>query len=358
MSADHRKLAPPAKMLHESPAEADAKLHSSPSTVLWGYIAANIPPALTVRSGQIVEIETLSHQGLTTQKDPEKFFGAYGIPASQVLPDARVVFSEVHRPKGASVHILTGPIYIDGAERGDMLEIRVLDVKFRVPYGVNNTGPGKGILPGLLREPAAKLIHLDLERQVGLFSEEIEIPLNPFMGIMAVAPPVSLGMVSSTPPGPWGGNIDLKFTGIGASLYLPVLNHGAQFFTGDGHALQGDGEADGGAIETSLKPTLQFVLHKGKHINSPRVETATDYLLTGLDVDIGVATRLALQEAIDFLHNEKGLSTADAYALSSLAVDLGIGEAVDVVNLVYAKIPKNIFRSNPPYWYTGSESER
>jgi acetamidase/formamidase len=358
MSADPRKLTPPAKVLHESPTEADAKLHSSPATVLWGYIAANIPPALTVRSGQIVEIETLSHQGLTTQKDPEKFFGAYGIPASQVLPDARVVFNEVHRPKGASVHILTGPIYIDGAEPGDMLEIRVVDVKFRVPYGVNNTGPNKGILPGLLKEPAAKLIHLDLKRQVGLFSEEIEIPLNPFMGIMAVAPPVSLGMVSSTPPGPWGGNIDLKFTGIGASLYLPVLNRGAQFFTGDGHAVQGDGEADGGAIETSLKPTLQFVLHKGKHINSPRVETATDYLLTGLDVDIGVATRLALQEAIDFLRNEKGLSTADAYALSSLAVDLGIGEAVDIVNLVYAKIPKNIFRSNPPYWYTGSESER
>jgi acetamidase/formamidase len=256
------------------------------------------------------------------------------------------------------VHILTGPIYIDRAEPGDMLEIRVVDVKFRVPYGVNNTGPGKGILPGLLKEPAAKLIHLDLERQVALFSEEVEIPLNPFMGIMAVAPPVSLGMVSSTPPGPWGGNIDLKFTGIGASLYLPVLNRGAQFFTGDGHAVQGDGEADGGAIETSLRPTLQFILHKGKHINSPRVETATDYLLTGLDVDIVVATRLALQEAIDFLRNEKGLSTADAYALSSLAVDLGIGEAVDVVNLVYAKIPKNIFRSNPPYWYTGSESER
>jgi acetamidase/formamidase len=332
--------------------DPDAKLSSTPDTVLWGYIAANITPALTIRSGQIVEIETLSHQGLTTSKHPEEFFAAYGITPSQVLPDAKTVFSEVRRPKGASVHILTGPIYVEGAEPGDTLEVRVLDVKFRVPYGINNTGPGKGLLPHLLNAPAAKLLRFDLERRVALFSDDIEIPLNPFMGIMAVAPPASLGMVSSTPPGAWGGNMDLKYAGIGASLYLPIFNRGAQFFTGDGHAVQGDGEVDGGAIEVSLKPTLQFVLHKGKRINSPRVETAADYLLTGLDVDIGVAARLALQEAVSFLCSEKSLSAADAYALSSIAVDLGIGEAVDIVSLVYAKIPKKIFRSNSPYWYT------
>ncbi|HEX2228123.1 MAG TPA: acetamidase/formamidase family protein [Candidatus Binatia bacterium] len=332
--------------------EPDAKLRSTPDTVLWGYIAANLPPALTIKSGQVVEIEALSHQGLTTNKDPEKFFADYGIPGSDVLPDAKAVFAEVKRPKGASVHILTGPIYIEGAEPGDMLEIRVLDIQFRVPYGVNNTGPGKGVLPQLLQEASTKLIRVDLERGVALFSEDIEIPLNPFMGIMAVAPPRSLGMVSSTPPGAWGGNIDLKFTGIGSSLYLPVFNKGGQFFTGDGHALQGDGEVDGGAIEISLKPTLQFVLHKGKSIHSPRVETATDYLMTGLDVDLNVASRLALQAAVDFLQAEKGMTAADAYALSSLAIDLGIGEAVDIVNLVYAKIPKNIFRANPPFWFT------
>ena len=330
-----------------------ASLKSTPDTVLWGYIAANLPPALTIKPGQIVEIEALSHQGLTTGNNPEKFFAAHGIPNHEVLPDAKTVYSEVKRPKGASVHILTGPIYIDGAEPGDTLEVRVHDIKFRVPYGVNNTGPGKGVLPKLLKEPAAKLIRIDLERRVALFSNEIEIPLNPFMGIMAVSPPTSLGMVSSTPPGAWGGNIDLKFTGIGSSLFLPVFNKGGQFFTGDGNAVQGDGEVDGGAIEISLKPTLQFIVHKGKTIKQPRVETATDYLTTGLDVDLNVATRIALQEAVDFLQQEKGLSAADAYALSSLAVDLGIGEAVDVVNLVYAKIPKRIFKSNPEFWYKG-----
>lgn len=331
--------------------QADATLHSTPETVLWGYIAANLPPALTIKSGQIVEIEALSHQGLTTSQDPEKFFGAHGIPANEVLADAKIVFAEMKRPKGASVHILTGPIYVEAAEPGDTLEVRVLDIKFRVPYGINNTGPGKGVLPTLLREPSAKLIRVDLERGVALFSDEIQIPLNPFMGIMAVSPPTSLGMVSSTPPGAWGGNIDLKFCGIGASLFLPVFNKGAQFFTGDGHAVQGDGEVDGGAIEISLKPILQFVLHKGKTTKLPRVETATDYLTTGLDVDLNVAARIALQEAVDFLEAEKGMSTADAYALSSLAIDLGIGEAVDVVNLVYAKIPKKIFKSNSEFWY-------
>jgi acetamidase/formamidase len=216
---------------------------------------------------------------------------------------------------------------------------------------VNNTGPGKGVLPKLLNEAVAKLIRVDLERRVALFADEITIPLNPFMGIMAVSPPTSLGLVSSTPPGAWGGNIDLKFTGIGSSLFLPVFNKGGQFFTGDGHAVQGDGEVDGGAVEISLKPTLQFIVHKGKTIKQPRVETATDYLTTGLDVDLNVATRIALQEAVDFLQQEKGLSAADAYALSSLAVDLGIGEAVDVVNLVYAKIPKRIFKTNAEFWY-------
>src|SRR5574342_176025 len=118
--------------------QPDAVLKSTPETVLWGYIAANLPPALTIRSGQIVEIEALSHQGLTTGKDPEKFFSAYGIASHEVLVDAKVVYAEVKRPRGASVHILTGPIYIDNAEPGDTLEVRVLDVKFRVPYGVNN----------------------------------------------------------------------------------------------------------------------------------------------------------------------------------------------------------------------------
>jgi acetamidase/formamidase len=318
---------------------------------LWGYLAANLPPALTIKPGQIVEIQTVSHQGLTTNKDPESFFAGYGVSAADVLPEATTLYAQLKRPKGAAVHLLTGPVYVEGAEPGDALEVRVLDVQFRVGYGVNNTGPGKGVLPDLLKEPSVRLIRIDLERHVALFAPDIEIPLNPFMGIMAVSPPTSLGMVSSTPPGPWGGNMDLKYLSKGATLYLPVFNRGAQFFTGDGHAVQGDGEVDGGAIEISLTPTLQFFVHKRRSLKMPRVETATDYLATGLSTDLNEAMKIALQEAVDFLQSEKGISARDAYALSSLAVDLGIGEAVDIVNLVYARIPKNIFRSSSAYWY-------
>jgi acetamidase/formamidase len=123
--------------------EPDAKLLSTPDTVLWGYIAANLPPVLTIKPGQIVEIEALSHQGLTGNKDPESFFAGYGTPVQEVLPDAEAVFAEVKRPRGASVHILTGPVYIEGAEPGETVGVCLLDIEFRVPYGVNNTGRGK-----------------------------------------------------------------------------------------------------------------------------------------------------------------------------------------------------------------------
>ena len=262
----------------------DATLRSTSDTVLWGYLAANLPAVLTVKSGQIVQIDTLSHQGLTTSQDPVKFFGPYGVPSDQVLPDAIAVYSQVKRPKGAAVHVLTGPIYIEDAGPGDMLEVRVLDIKFRVSYGVNNTGPGRGVLPDLIKEPTPKVIHLDLDRNVALFSGDIEIPLDPFMGIMAVAPPRTMGLVSSTPPGAWGGNMDLKVLGKGATLYLPIFNKGAQFFTGDG-------EVDGGALEISLTPTLQFFLHKGGELKSAMAETPTDYITTGMSIDLNEATK-------------------------------------------------------------------
>jgi len=339
------------KELMES--EAISTLPSTPDTVLWGYLAANVPAALTIDSGATVRIDTVSHQGLTTAQDPVIFFTSRGIDRDDVLTDANHIYAQLKRPKGGGVHILTGPIYVQDAEPGDMLEVRILDIEFRVPYGVNNTGPGRGVLPDLLQEPTPKLLRLNFDRNVAEFSDEIAIPLRPFMGIMAVSPPENMGMVSSTPPGVWGGNMDLKVLYRGSTLYLPVFNDGAQFFTGDGHAAQGDGEVDGGAIEVSLSPTLQFILHKEKHIASPRAETSTHFVTMGMHVDLNEATRLAVRSAVDFLAREKHLSEADAYALASLAIDFRIGEAVDIVNLVYASIPKALFQHNARYWNDG-----
>src|SRR5436853_2436851 len=161
----------------------DATLRSTPDTVVWGYFAADIAPALRIKSGQTVRIDTVSHSGVNTPDDPVTYFGRAGIPVSEVLKDAVDIFNTVKRPKGASAHILTGPIYVEEAAPGDMLEVRILGLENRVPYGVNNSNRGTGVLPDLLAAPAPKVIKFDMARNVALFSPEIEVPLSPFMGI-------------------------------------------------------------------------------------------------------------------------------------------------------------------------------
>jgi acetamidase/formamidase len=299
-----------------------------------------------------VRIDTVSNSGVNTGIDPVTYFGRAGIPADQVLQDAKDIFEKVPRPKGGSAHILTGPLYIDEAKPGDMLEIRILALEPRVPYGVNNSNKGTGVLPDLLPGPSAKVIRLDTARNVALFSDDIEIPLQPFMGIMAVAPGKDTWIISSRPPGRYGGNMDFNKLTTGATLYLPVFHDGAQFFTGDSHAVQGDGEIDGTAIEASLTGTFQFIVHKGagKTMRWPRAEDANNYYAMGLDLDLDEALKQASQETVEFLREKKGLSTADAYALASVAVDFRIGEAVDAVQMVYGMIPKKIFKKNPEYW--------
>src|SRR5262245_40242916 len=330
----------------------DATLRSTPETVVWGYFAADIPPALRIKSGQTVRIDTVSHGGINTSDDPVTFFGKAGIPAEEVLKDAIDIYNKVNRPRGASAHILTGPIYIEEAQPGDMLEVRILALENRVPYGVNNSNRGTGVLPDLLTGPTPKVIRFDTARNVALFSSEIEIPLQPFMGIMAVAPTRESWMISSRPPWRWGGNMDFNKLTTGATLYLPVFHNGAQFFTGDSHAVQGDGEINGTAIEASLTGTFQFIVHKGlgKDMFWPRAEDANFYYAMGMDLDLDVAMKHAAQETVNFLRERKGLSTADAYALASIAVDFRIAEVVDAVQMVYGAIPKKIFKTNPEYW--------
>jgi acetamidase/formamidase len=332
--------------------KADVTLRSTPDTVVWGYFAADIPPALRIKSGQTVRIDTVSHAGLNTRDDPVRFFGKAGIPADQVLKDGIEIYQKVNRPRGASAHVLTGPLYVDEAAPGDMLEVRILALEPRVPYGVNNSNRGTGVLPDLLTAPTPKVIRFDTARNVALFSPDIEVPLKPFMGIMAVAPSREAWMISSRPPWHWGGNMDFNKLTVGATLYLPVFHKGAQFFTGDSHAVQGDGEINGTAIEASLTGTFQFIVHKGagRTMRWPRAEDATHYYAMGMDLDLDIAMKNAAQETVDFLRATRGLSEADAYALASIAVDFRVAEAVDAVQMVYGAIPKSIFKSNPDYW--------
>jgi acetamidase/formamidase len=330
----------------------DATLRSTPETVTWGYLSADLPPALTIKSGRTVKIDTVSHQGLTSKDDPATFFATAGIPPDQVLQDAKDIYGMVGRVKGLAAHVLTGPLYVEGAERGDMLEVRIHKFDLRVPYGVTNSGPRTGVLGNLLAVPAPKIIKLDIARNVALFSPDIEVPLAPFMGIMAVAPPRDLLMVSSRPPSRWGGNMDFNKLTAGSTLYLPVFNTGAQFFTGDSHAVQGDGEINGTAIEASLTATLQFIVHKGegKAMKWPRAEDAANYYTMGMDLDLDAAMREAAGETVEFLRERFGLSAADAYALASIGVDFRVAEAVDSVQVIYGVIPKKLFKKNPEYW--------
>jgi acetamidase/formamidase len=332
--------------------KADVTLGSRPDTVVWGYFSARAAPVLTVKSGTTVRIDTMSHQGLLTRDDPVTFFGKGGIKPEEVLQDAKDIYAKVPHGKGLGVHVLTGPIYVEGAEPGDALEIRVLDLELRVPYGVNNTGPTSGVLPGLVANPTPRIIRTDPQRKVALLPGGIEVPVSPFLGIMGVAPPPDLIIVSSGPPGKWGGNLDLRMLRVGSTLYLPVFNPGALFYTGDPHAVQGDGEVDGGALEQSLTATLQFIVHKGmgKSMRGPRAEDAENYYTLGLDLDLNTAMKTAVREAVELLQDKAGLSAAEAYSVASLGVDFRVGEAVDSTQLIYGIIPKKYFKQVPAYW--------
>jgi acetamidase/formamidase len=330
------------------PQSSEVHVRSTPETVVWGELPDGRAPVARVRPGETVSIDTVSHQGMINNMDPVKFFAAGGIAPADVLADVREIHAKAK--KGAGVHVLTGPIYVEGAEPGDMLEVRMVDFRFRVPYGVNNSGKGAGVVPDLHGAPYPKIIRLDTQRRVALFAPGIEVPLVPFMGIMAVQPTAPLA--NTRPPGVYGGNMDFNRLTIGSSLYLPVYHAGALFYTGDSHAVQGDGEVNGTAIEASLTPVLQFVVHKGagRSMKWPRAEDANNYYLMGMDRDLDTALKEAVQETIGWLQRERGLSAADAYSLASIGVNFTVAEAVDDVQMVYAAVPKKLFATNQPFW--------
>jgi acetamidase/formamidase len=310
-------------------------LKPSPKTIVFGYYDAKANPVLRVKSGDKVEIQTL------VTSDPEQLESA-GVPAVQVEQSLRDIFREV-KDRGPGGHVLTGPVYVEGAEPGDVLEVRILSIRLTIPYAYNAFGPGSGFLPDEFPYPRIKIIPLDEKRMIARFAPGIEIPLRPFFGSMGVAPPPGLGRISSNPPWIHAGNLDNKDMVAGTILYIPVHAPGALFEVGDGHAGQGNGEVDITALETSLIGTFQFVVRKDMHLLWPRAETPAHFITMGLHENLYEATKLAVHEMIDFLMKEKHLSRDDAYMLSSIAADLSITELVDGNKGVHMLIPKAIF---------------
>ena len=307
-------------------------LMPTPENVAWGYYWSEAKPVLRIESGDIVEMRSL----LTSS--PRRL-ERLGVPPDEVEQYLRDVYDQVE-DRGPGGHILTGPVYIEGAEPGDALEVRILSVDLVIPYGYNSAS---GFLREDFRGAGSVLIRMDFERNVALFHEGIELPLAPFFGCMGVAPPPEAGRWSSTPPWIHGGNMDNKWLVAGTTLFLPVHVAGGLFEVGDGHAVQGDGEVSQTALETSLKGDFQIVLRKGMTLKWPRAETPEYYITMGMDEDLVTATKTAVREMVDFLSTVKGLTREDAYHLCSLAVDLHITQLVDQKVGVHAMCPKSIF---------------
>lgn len=367
----------------------DVFVPSRPENLVLGGYPIDQPPVATIRSGDTARIDVISQTGNNSAIDPVTYFGQFGVKPSEILQDAIDWWNIRTTKTSFGPHILTGPLYIRGAEPGDTLEIQILDLNPRVPYGINNTSPNGGVLgtnyPGfrtgdpVLDIPAAPQgaiggIYPDVRqhlyriikargKEVVQVTDKIQVPIQPFMGVMGVAPatgvfvgstatsgPPATGVQGSTPPGPFGGNLDNKLLTIGATLYLPVFQHGAQFFTGDSHLVQGDGEVSGTAVEHSLSGLFRFVLHKGKTITAPRAEDDDYYIFMGIDHDLDRATRLAVLEVVKFLVEEKGLTPAKAFSLASIAVDFTNSEVVDQTQVVSGKIAKSLFVNSKSPW--------
>jgi acetamidase/formamidase len=304
------------------------ELNPSPDTVHWGHFDARIPARLTVESGDIVVIDTVSGG-----RDD------IGGDLSLVRPEHRAIIETVPRIEGP--HILTGPVAVRGAEPGDTLEVRILDIALTADWGYNLMHPGRGTLPEEFPEDRQRTFSIDLQAMVTRLPWGATIPLRPFFGILAVAPPPERGLVSSVPPAEFGGNIDNKELRPGSSIFLPVFVPGAHFSTGDGHAVQGDGEMDLTALETCMKGTFQLVLHK-RPLDFPRAITPEHYITMGFDPDLDLAAQQASHRMLDWLQELTGWAREEAYVFCTMACDLHVTQLVNKTKGVHAMVRRDL----------------
>ncbi|MCK0175268.1 acetamidase/formamidase family protein [Mycolicibacterium sp. F2034L] len=381
----------------------DHYLSSLPDQVLWGYVpTVHATPVLRMRSGQTVTIDTVSHEGILEDqgRNPVEYFGGRGVGESDVLEDAKIIAAEYNRtPRDFAKdgpHVVTGPIFVEGAEPGDVLKIETLETIPRVPYGVVSSRHGKGAL-GLTADKAAPAgislaevmpppgtdrrsapdptqwgnvsVFTPVEDGRGVMpvgdAGSARFPLNPFMGMMGVAfardQTLNAPDANSIPPTIGGGNIDIKLLGTGSTFYLPVFAPGALFYVGDPHMAMGDGEVALTAMEGSLRGTFRLTVCKPGSGDAPSVayrypfaETAQAWIPIGLSdpdggqgggqgSDLDVAMRRAVVNALDYLEHDRGMDRATAYAYLSAAGDFTISQVVDRTVGVHGQIYKEHF---------------
>ncbi len=317
------------------------ELNASAATTHISFFDAALEPVLRIESGDVVRLSTasispgwLQNQGVEPERIPEELFRAYDGEMRLRQP----------RPgpfTGRGDHTLTGPIYVEGAEPGDMLEVRILSVDLWLPVAGQSTRAN--LYPDGFATNRQFVHWIDLESRTVEYAPGVVVPLEPFWGVIGVGPPPAMGRVGSGAPNVFGGNMDNRDLGAGSTLYLPVFNEGALLSIGDGHGTQGYGEVSGSAVETALKGQIQVILHKDQSLRLPRAETPTHYMTMGLDRDLDQAALIATTEMIDFLVATHGLDRETAMALSSVAMDLVVTQIVDGTKGIHAMIPKSIF---------------
>jgi len=300
----------------------------TPSTVHWAFFDATLAPVLEVASGDTVTLHTVSGGRSILPLDDDL----------EILPDHVHIHENV--AEGGAGHIMTGPVAVKGAMPGDVLEVRIKDIQLRQNWGWNRIRPLGGGLPEDFPEGRLLHIHLDREKMLANLPWGVDLPLSPFFGVMGVAPPPEWGRITSIIPRAHGGNLDNKELGVGCTLFLPVFNEGALFSAGDGHALQGDGEVDGTAIETCLSGTFELHLRKDMSLTMPRAETAEHYITHGIDPVLDNAAKQALREMIALIQEKSNLSKEEAYALCSITADLHVSQIVNQHKGVHVMLKK------------------
>jgi acetamidase/formamidase len=293
------------------------RIDAAPETVHWGYFEAALRPVAMIESGEHVMLSTVSGSA-------EQMPG----PPLSVPPELPAIHREVTR-KIVPGHICTGPVAVRGARPGQTLQVDIEAIGLNYDWGYNVVRPLAGALPYDFTETRLIHIRLDRARMVGHLPWGMEIPLRPFFGVMATAPPAAWGMISTLPPRPNGGNLDNKELVAGTTLYLPIFVEDALFSVGDGHGAQGDGEVCITAIETGLVGTFRLTLRDDMPLAWPMAETATHMLTMAFDPDLDDCVVIALRQMLDLICARTGLDRYQAHAVCSLAADLRVTQVVN-----------------------------
>jgi acetamidase/formamidase len=317
---------------------AEHTLMPTPQTVHIGFFLATLKPVLAIESGDTVTIET------TAAIVPDVVDKSGVVPPSAVPQSQRDIYGNV-KDRGPGPHVLSGPIEIKGAEPGDVIELRILDISLALDWGYNRQRPYTGALPDEFTAVWNRIIPIDRQKKTAEVAKGVIVPVDkPFFGTMGLAPDAARGRISSGPPGIHAGNLDNKDLIAGTTLFMPVQTAGAMFSVGDAHAAQGHGEVDLTAIETALRGKFQFIVRKDMKLTWPRAETPTHWIVMGLHQNLEEAMKIAVRETIDFLTKRfPNLTREEAYMIASVAVDYHVTQVVDGTKGIHGMIPKSIF---------------